>query len=222
MTSGKRATALTVGCINGPDAGVGVHQVKEFSPRISLGCSIASRPYLALAMLDHPDYAHWVDTEWPKLGIYYAMTDGGGHGTVRRVPGFADPLVRYRVTPEARRDLATGLQALCRALLAAGATEVFPCIGGFGPPIRSESELTRIPAELSADHTQLMTIHLLGSCPMGEGDAEAPCDSFGGLKGYHNLSVNDASLLCDSPGVNPQGSVMVLARRNALHHLGEL
>ena len=31
-----------------------MHQVKEFSPRISLGCSISSYPYLKLAMLDHP------------------------------------------------------------------------------------------------------------------------------------------------------------------------
>lgn len=208
--------------INGPDAGVGVHQVKEFSPRISLGCSIASRPYLALAMLDHPDYAHWVDSEWQRLGIYYAMINGGGHGSVHRVPGFADPLVRYRVSREGRRDLATGLQALCRALLSAGATELFPSIGGFGPPIRTEAELTRIPAELPADRTQLMTIHLLGSCPMGERDGASPCDSFGAVKGHSHLSINDASLICDSPGVNPQGSIMVLARRNVLHHLGEL
>jgi len=208
--------------VNGADAGVGVHQVKEFSPRISLGCSIASRSYLALAMLDHPDHAHWVDSEWTRLGIYYAMVDGGGQGTVREVPGLPDPLVRYRVSREGLRDLATGLQALCRALLSAGATELFPCIGGFGAPIRTAAELTRIPAELPADRTQLMTIHLLGSCPMGEDMDNAPCDSFGAVKGHRHLSVNDASLLCDSPGVNPQGSVMVLARRNVLHHLGEL
>lgn len=208
--------------VNGPEAGVGVHQVKQFSPRISLGCSIASRPYLALAMLDHPDYAHWVDSEWTRLGIYYAMVNGGGHGTVRTVPGFADPLVRYGITRQGRRDLATGLQSLCRALLAAGATEIFPGISGFGPPIRTESELTRIPAELPADRTHLMTIHLLGSCPMGEGETGAPCDSFGAVKGHPRLFINDASLLCDSPGVNPQGTVMLLARRNALHHLGEL
>lgn len=217
-----KAVARFPDVINGVESGVGVHQVKQFSPRISLGCSIASQPYLALAMLDHPSYAHWVDDEWTRMGIYYAMVDGGGHGNVRALPGFADPLVRYRVSREGRRDLAAGLHALCRALLAAGASEIFPSIAGFGPPIRSAADLPRIPAELPAALTQLMTIHLLGSCPMGEGTDRAPCDSFGRVKGQPNLTINDASLICDSPGVNPQGTIMLLARRNVLHHLGKL
>jgi choline dehydrogenase-like flavoprotein len=38
---------------------------------------------------------------------------------------------------------------------------------------------------------------------------------------FKNLFVNDASLLCTAPGVNPQGSIMALARRNALKFLGK-
>jgi choline dehydrogenase-like flavoprotein len=57
---------------------------------------------------------------------------------------------------------------------------------------------------------------------MGEDIAAAPCDSFGRVNGQRGLVVNDASLICDSPGVNPQGTVMLLARRNVLHHLGSL
>jgi choline dehydrogenase-like flavoprotein len=199
-----------------------VHQVKQFSPRISLGCSISSKPYLALAMLDYPNFGHWVDSEFTKLGVYYAMVDGGGRGSVRSIPGFADPLVRYRVSEEGRRDLAFGLRVLCQALLKAGATEIFPSITGFGSPIRTVADLTRIPNELPANRVQLMTIHVLGSCPMGEASAAAVCDSFGHVKGHPALTINDASLLCDSPGVNPQGTVMLLARRNILHHLGNL
>jgi choline dehydrogenase-like flavoprotein len=208
--------------INGPEAGVGVHQVKQFSPRVSLGCSIGTKPHLALAMLDHPDHAHLVDGEWTRMAVYYAMVSGGGHGTVRALPGCDDPVVRYRVDRQGRRDLAAGLHAVSRALLAAGAAEVFPGIAGFGPPLRDEADLVRIPAELPVGRTQLMTIHLLGSCPMGEAGGRAPCDSFGRVKGHPGLAVNDASLICDSPGVNPQGTVMLLARRNALHHLGSL
>jgi choline dehydrogenase-like flavoprotein len=36
------------------------------------------------------------------------------------------------------------------------------------------------------------------------------------------LIVNDASLICTAPGVNPQGTVMALARRNTLAFLGQL
>jgi choline dehydrogenase-like flavoprotein len=64
-----------------------------------------------------------------------------------------------------------------------------------------------------------MTIHLFSSCPMGENRSQCAADSFGRVHGFKNLFINDASLLCTAPGVNPQGSVMAVARRNAIHYL---
>jgi hypothetical protein len=43
--------------VNAADMGVPVHQVKEFSPRLSFGCSVSSPAYLALGLIDHPDAA---------------------------------------------------------------------------------------------------------------------------------------------------------------------
>jgi len=40
------------------------------------------------------------------------------------------------------------------------------------------------------------------------------------VHGAENLYVADASLIPEAPGVNPQASVMALARRNTLHVLG--
>jgi choline dehydrogenase-like flavoprotein len=39
------------------------------------------------------------------------------------------------------------------------------------------------------------------------------------VHGTEGLFVNDASLLCTAPGVNPQGTIMALARRNVLRFL---
>ena len=36
-----------------------------------------------------------------------------------------------------------------------------------------------------------------------------------------NLRVNDASLLPDAPGVNPQGTIMTIAARNAQQFLSQ-
>ena len=46
-------------------------------------------------------------------------------------------------------------------------------------------------------------------------------DSFGRVHEFKNLRVNDASLLCTAPGVNPQGSIMALARRNVMRFLAD-
>ncbi len=49
-----KLTAQFAEDVNAADMGVPVHQVKEFSPRLSFGCSISTPPYLALGLLDHP------------------------------------------------------------------------------------------------------------------------------------------------------------------------
>jgi len=79
------------------------------------------------------------------------------------------------------------------------------------PDVALIGELSRIPAELSRRSTNLMTIHMFSSCPMGEARDRCATDSFGQVHGHRNLFVNDAGLLCTAPGVNPQGSVMAIA-----------
>jgi choline dehydrogenase-like flavoprotein len=65
----------------------------------------------------------------------------------------------------------------------------------------------------------LMTVHLTSTVRMGEDRSRAAADSFGSVWGFGNLRVNDASLLPDAPGVNPQAAIMTIAARNADHFL---
>jgi len=203
--------------VNAPGMGVPVHQVKQFAPRYSFGCSISSRPHLALAMTDH---LQEVDNHWRQMASYYAMTRGGS-GTVRALPGFRDPLVRYRLDAGELTDMAEALRKLSECLFAAGAVALYPSVAGM-PCLRSPDDLAQIPATLPRDRTDLMTIHLFSSCPMGENRQCCATDSYGRVHGVPGLYVADASLLWGAPGVNPQGSIMALARRNALRFLEEL
>jgi choline dehydrogenase-like flavoprotein len=200
---------------------VSAQQVKDPSLGISMGCSISSLPYLALAMTDHPDAAFDVGREWRRMAIYYASIAGPASGTIRNVPLATAPLVRYSLSTEDLRKLALGLRRLCELLLVAGATRLYPSILGF-PALRSEDDLSRIPAALSRSLTSLTTVHAFCSSPMGEKRERCAADSFGQVHGHRNLMINDASLLCSPPGVNPQGTIMAFARRNALHFLNSL
>ena len=203
--------------INAMGMGVPVHQVKEFAPRFSFGCSISAPPHLALAMLDHPEHAADALENWRHFAIYYAMI-GGGRGTVRTLPVYRDPLVRYRLADGDLTDLAEGLRQLCRCLFAAGAEVLFPSVAG-SQPLRQERDLAGLPASLPGGRTNLMTIHLFSSCPLGENRKLCVADSFGRVHGAPNLWIADGSLLPGPPGVNPQGSILALARRNACHFL---
>lgn len=205
--------------VNAADMGVPVHQVKEFAPRLSFGCSISTPAYLALGLLDHPEASGEVSAAWRQMANYYAMITGEGRGTVRPLPGFHDPLVRYQITENDRRDLAAGFRKLSEALFAAGAVALYPSLSG-GAALRATDDLRKLPQVLPNSLASLMTIHLFCSCPMGEDKTRCATDSFGRVHGFESLFVADGSLLCTAPGVNPQGTIMALARRNALRFLG--
>ncbi|MBV8098399.1 MAG: GMC family oxidoreductase [Verrucomicrobia bacterium] len=207
--------------VNHEALGVAVHQVKEFSPRISFGCSVSSRPHLALALSDYPELGRKIGEQWRHMAVYYAMITGPHTGTIRPVFGLRDPLIRYSLSALDLQDLSTALRRLARLLLAAGATTVYPAMPD-SRPITAEDELSAIPSELPASRSNLMTIHLFSSCPMGEDAARCATNSMGRVHGTNGLIVNDASLIPTAPGVNPQGTVMALARRNTLHFLGKL
>lgn len=195
--------------VNHPGAGVPVHQVREFSPEFCFGGSISSPPYLALALLNKGFPLQSLPSEWRRMAVYYCMVEAEAQGRV--LPG---PLVSYPLSHHDLSRLAEGLRRLCRLLFAAGARELYPSIQGHGP-LRRETAV-----KLPRQQTELMTIHLFSSCPMGE-RPDCPADSFGRIREAPGLRVNDASLLCTAPGVNPQGSVMAFALRNARQFLEE-
>ena len=141
-----------------------------------------------------------------------------GSGLVAALPGLAAPLVTYRLTPSDMSTLARGLMHLGEALLAAGATELYPSVAGAGIA-RSRGDLLRWWDAVGPATANLMTVHLTSSIRMGEAPGLTGTDSFGRVHGFTNLRVDDASLLPDAPGVNPQAGIVAIAARNAEHHL---
>ncbi len=130
-------------------------------------------------------------------------------------------ILEYGITHDDLRNISSGLARLSTLLLAAGAKALYPSIQGM-PEITQEVEAVRWLDELLPRRSlSLTTVHAFSSCPMGERIERCAANSFGKVHRFDNLYVNDASLLPDSPGVNPQGSVMAFAHRNAVRFAEE-
>jgi len=200
--------------------GVPFHQVKTQNPARHFGCSASAPSHLALGLLDHPEHMSKLPSRWRTMAVYYVMVPGGPRGKIRTVPGYRDCRIHYQISRKERSELCSGLQDLSKLLFAAGAESIYPSMGGIGA-LRSTSDLKNIPSDFDQLPLSLMTIHLFSSCPMGERKDICAADSFGRVHGQKNLYLSDASLLCDSPGVNPQGSIMAIVRRNILRFLGK-
>jgi choline dehydrogenase-like flavoprotein len=198
-------------------------QVKEFWPDISLGGAFFTPGHLALVLSDNWHANKSVVREHRNVASYYVAVRGTGRGSVTSsLFGDGAPVVRYELSDEDERNLSKGLARLATLLLAAGATRVYPTVQGL-PSIENEVQATRwLDERLPRRSMSLTTVHAFSSCPIGERRELCAADSFGKVHGYENLYVNDASMLPDSPGVNPQGTVMALARRNAMHFVESL
>ncbi|MDJ0848358.1 MAG: GMC family oxidoreductase [Myxococcota bacterium] len=220
MHATAKVTARFADEVNYPGMGVLTQAVDEFAPRFVFTCATSSPAHLALEMIQHPAYYGEVDQHWTRMAVYSARI-AGGVGVVRNVPGFSDPLVRFRLSDRDLGDLSEALRTLGAVLFEAGAEVLYPSLIRT-EPLRGPGDLERIPRPLARGTTNLMTLHVFSSCPMGENLERCAVDSFGKVHGADDLYVADASLLCTAPTVNPQGSIMALVRRNLLHHLGGL
>ena len=197
---------------------VPMHRVTEFAPGLTIGGSASRRGHVALALADcGADFRAALD-DWEHVAVYYAAIRSEGHGTVMAVPGLRAPLITYNLTEGDMSRLARSLVHLGEVLLAAGATELYPSVAGAAVA----TDLRDLGAwwdATSRNRANLMTVHLTSTVRIGENRARTGTDSFGRVWGYENLRVNDASLLPDAPGVNPQGTIMAIAGRNAEHFL---
>ncbi|HEY6528104.1 MAG TPA: GMC family oxidoreductase [Cellvibrionaceae bacterium] len=207
--------------INSAGVGVPVHQVKEFAPEYSFGCAVSSLPFLVAQGMSRDDLTtREVVDEWQQFFTYYAMTSGGC-GRIRKLPFFADPIVQYTLGQHDLKILAKATRDLCRLLLAAGASDLHVSDRSIGK-ISNNEHLINIPGVLNKRYAELMTIHVMGSCPMGEDRSVCTVDSWGRLHGLERIYVADASIFPGALGANPQGTLMALVRRNINKFLSEI
>jgi choline dehydrogenase-like flavoprotein len=199
-------------------ADVPMHRVTEFSPYLTIGGSASRRGHVALALADSSGDVADARERWEDVVVYYAAIRSDGSGRVTALPGFRAPLVTYKMTDADQSRLARGLLHLGEVLLAAGATELYPSLAG-GTIVRRPEDLVDWWDGFTPTTANLMTVHLTSTVRMGDDRDQTGADSFGRVWGYRNLRVNDASLLPDAPGVNPQAAIMTIAARNADHFL---
>ena len=195
-------------------------QVTEFWPDMSFGGAFTSKGHLAMHLSENWPVLAGRMQDAARIATYYVAVLGKGRGSVS--PGWwaeDATTIRYELADADCANLSRGLSRLSSLLLAAGADEVYPCVQGL-PVIRSAAEAGRwMDDQVPRQNLSLTTVHAFSTCPIGEHKDLTAADSFGRIHEIENLFVNDASMLPDSPGVNPQGSIMALARRNALHFM---
>jgi choline dehydrogenase-like flavoprotein len=120
-------------------------------------------------------------------------------------------VLKYTMSERDRAQLAMGLVACARILLAAGARKVtIPAI----PPVHvtSERDLDTLDSTLLRPHSVPLTaVHPMGTMRMGEDPSSSVVRSTGEHHHLRGLFVLDGSLFPTSIGVPPQLGIYALA-----------
>lgn len=195
-----------------------IFQIKLPLTKISFGGSVSSLPFLAMNLKSQDYPLKDIEHEAPFWAIYYTMIVPESSGHIRLIPGWKDPLITYNLSDQDLRLLSTGLCKLGEILLNMGATIIFPSLSK-KITINSKSDLQKIPEILPRKDSMIIGVHMFASCPMGEDRNACAVDSYGKIHGIDHLYVTDASIIPTALGVNPQGTIMALARRNTMYFL---
>ena len=125
---------------------------------------------------------------------------------------FGKPAVRYTLDRADMERVRAGLVTLARMHFAVGARAVLPSIYGM-PYALGPDELSRLEqAPLDPRAYVEILSHLFGGCVMGRDPASSVCDERGKVHGVDGLYIADASAIPTPIGVNPQHTIMALAR----------
>jgi choline dehydrogenase-like flavoprotein len=153
---------------------------------------------------------------YPNLAVLTAMVHDETSGEVD-VDADGNPVIRYALTEPDRAQLAKGLVACARILLAAGAREVtFPAI----PPVRvtSSRELDALDTSFVRPHgVPLSSVHPMGTLRMGRDPKSSVVASTGEHHHVRGLFALDGSLFPTSLGGPPQISIYAFALHLARH-----
>ncbi len=122
------------------------------------------------------------------------------------------PVVRYTLHREDMMRIREAMRVLARTHFAAGARAVLPAIHGMPYRLGPDEldQLDRAPLDPRA-YVAILS-HLFGGCVMGKDPHGSVCDEWGRVHGYEGLHIADASAIPTTLGVNPQHTIMAIAR----------
>lgn len=149
--------------------------------------------------------------DFRRLAMWVVGCRAESTGTVRPGP-FGGPVVRYSLDRADMLRLRAGLVQVARMHIARGARAVLPLISGLPYALTADELHLLEDAPLDPRAYIAILSHLFGGCVMGSDAASSVCDGWGRVHGYEGLYVVDASVIPTNLGVNPQHTIMALAR----------
>ena len=210
--------------INEDEFGVPVRQVNHYKPDMTFGCSVSTKQHLALWMSSNKNLKK-ILRNYKKYSIYYSLINSKTEGIIIKPFENFSSTIFYRISQEDMKRHRLSIKRLAKILFLGGIKRVFLSSGNKDTKNQlSFNSIQEVNDFLMTKNyiPEISSIHLFSSVPMGKKD-KCPLDSYGKLKKPNeNIYVNDSSMLPSPTGVNPQGIIMALAKRNVKNFITKI
>jgi len=149
--------------------------------------------------------------EFRHFALWIHATRAETVGRIRPAP-FGRSNVYYTLAPADMQRFRAAMLMLARTHVAAGARAVIPGIAGL--PYRLLPDEIGVLEQAPLDPRAYVSVlsHLFGGCAMGRDPARSVCDPVGRVREREALCIVDASVIPSVLNVNPQHTIMSLAR----------
>jgi len=148
------------------------------------------------------------------LGHFALGLNAQASGRVRAGLG-GRPLIRYALTRHDLERLREGLHLLARMHVDAGARTILPGIAGLPGELAPDEIDAILTVPLQPRRFTCILSHLFGGAVVGGNPDTSVCDPDGRVRGTRGLWVACAAGIPTTLGVNPQLTIMALARMRA-------
>lgn len=194
-------------------------QVQEFAREGLLITASNIKPhYIAMALSHYGnDVISSVLDNYQNLGIFALMIRPKSIAHITSRLG-DQPLVSYRFDPDDLSKIKIALRRTANILFQAGAIELYMPIAGI-QAVRSLNELDRKLDAVGPEKVEIITVHVMASCPMGPDPAASVTNPDGKLWNMKNILVTDASILPSNIGTSPQGTIMAFTHEVINRHI---
>jgi choline dehydrogenase-like flavoprotein len=150
-------------------------------------------------------------TSYRHLAMWVHAIRAETVGSVRPA-AFGRSQVSYSMIQADMERARFGVHTVARMHVAAGAREVLPGIYGLPASLGPDEIDLILEAPLDPRCYIGVLSHLFGGTVMGADPKRSVCDPRGRVRGVEGLAVVDASIIPSTLGVNPQHTIMALAR----------
>jgi choline dehydrogenase-like flavoprotein len=151
-------------------------------------------------------------SEYRHVAMWCHAVRAESVGTISRQLFTGKPQVRYGLDRADMLKFREGMHLLARTHVAAGAKEVIPGIAGMPYKLKADEIDKLKDAPLDPRAYIAILSHLFGGAVMGADPGKSVTDGRGRVHGYEGLVVCDAAVIPSNLGVNPQHTIMGLAR----------